>query len=67
MFPDSTLAIPIDDLYPFSDTNEVTFRVTALFQDESSREVLVKTLTLPVIIEEEPVVEEPVLIPHDPR
>lgn len=66
-FPDSTLAIPIDDLYPFSDTNEVTFRVTALFQDESSREVLVKTLTLPVIIEEEPVVEEPVLIPHDPR
>lgn len=65
-YPDSTLAIPIDDLYPVSDNNEVTFRVTALFQDESSREVFVKTLTLPVV-EEEPVVEEPVVIPHDPR
>lgn len=64
-YPPSTLAIPIDDLYPVSDNNIVTFRVTALFQDESSREVITKTLTLPVI-EEEPVIEEPVFIPHDP-
>ena len=61
----ATLAIPVDSLYPLSDENEVTFRVTAVFNDESYREVLSKTLTLPVI-EEEPVIEEPVFVPHDP-
>lgn len=62
----SSIAIPIDDLYPVSVNNEVTCRVTAVFNDNSSRLLLARTLSLPVL-EEEPVVEEPVIIPpHNP-
>ncbi|WP_373839546.1 tetratricopeptide repeat protein [Methanospirillum sp.] len=64
-YPGATLAIPFDDLYPVSDDNLVTFRVTAIFKDDSYRDVLSKTLSLPVI-EEEQVIEEPVFVPYDP-
>ena len=54
----STLGIPIDELYPVSEENSVTLRLTASFEDGTDRQVALKTLALPVITPE-PVIETP--------
>lgn len=64
----STLGIPHEDLYPISDDNTVTIRLSARYVDDSERPVLNQKIILPVLVNETAVMNiTPVLIPYDPQ
>lgn len=55
--PGSTLAVPIEELYPLAPDNLLTIRVNATFRDDSTRPLTTQTITLPQVepdIEPEP-------------